>query len=279
MNDEQDYVSGMLTRTLLYMEQESVEKLRNTVFAIAGMGGVGAITVELLARWGVKKFRLFDMDVYEASNLNRQLFATSETIGTYKVDAAADRIKKINPYAEVEMFVREMANNYNVEPFVKGAGMVIQNADRPSAKLFYLNAQKHKVPLVNGHATITGGIVQSFDYRSSPCTSVLDDWWAKFKFGDQKSLQKMTPEEVLKFDKSYVHATAPSLNFVTNTVGCLIVAEAVKLLTGQGKPASYPNYLVFDTFNYQMKIRNSNSPFNPDNINRLINMVKRKFVL
>ncbi|HAO23332.1 MAG TPA: hypothetical protein DCQ37_24535, partial [Desulfobacteraceae bacterium] len=68
MNDEQDYISGMLNRTLLYIDPESVEKVKNTVFAIAGMGGVGAITVELLARWGVKKFRLFDMDVYDASN-------------------------------------------------------------------------------------------------------------------------------------------------------------------------------------------------------------------
>lgn len=278
MNDEQSYVSGMLTRTLLYMEPESVENVRNTVFAIAGMGGVGAITVELLARWGVKKFRLFDMDVYEASNLNRQLFATSETIGKYKVEAAAERIKKINPYAEVEMFVREMANNTNVEPFVKGAGMVIQNADRPSAKLFYLNAQKHKVPLVNGYATVTGGRVQTFDYRASNCESVLDQYWNRFKLGESKPLTMMSPQEVLQFDKAYVHPTAPSLNFVTNMVGCLIVAEAIKLLTGQGKCVCYPKYLAFDTFDYQMKIRNSISPFNPDNIRRLINLIKRRFL-
>jgi len=277
MNDEQDYISGMLNRTLLYIDPESVEKVKNTVFAIAGMGGVGAITVELLARWGVKKFRLFDMDVYDASNMNRQLFATSETIGNYKVEAAADRIKQINPYADVEMLVREMANNDNVEPFVKGAGMVIQNADRPSAKLFYLNAQKHKVPLVNGYATITGGRVQTFDYRVSCCETFLDCWWNRIKLRNSKPLMEMTCEEVNCFDKAYVHQTSPSLNFVTNMVGCLIVAEAIKLLTGRGKCALYPKYLAFDTFDYQMNIRHCLSPFNPDNIRRVTTLIKRRF--
>ena len=63
--------------------------------AIVGLGGVGAITAELLARWGVKRFRLLDMDRYESSNLNRQLFATSKTLGRYKAEVAAERIMEI----------------------------------------------------------------------------------------------------------------------------------------------------------------------------------------
>ncbi|MEZ4526364.1 MAG: ThiF family adenylyltransferase [Desulfobacterales bacterium] len=269
MNDENSYISGMLTRTRLFMDEAAVEKVRNTVFAIAGMGGVGAITVELLARWGVKKFRLFDMDVYEASNLNRQLFATSKTLDRYKVDVAAERIQEINPHAEVEMSVRALANNENAEPFVKGAGIVIQNADRPSAKLFYLYAQKYRIPLVNGFATVTGGRVQTFDYRKSSCESVLETLWKKIKYGNQKALTEMSAEEISAFDKTWVHATAPSLNFVTNMVGCLIVAEAVKLLSGYGRNVHYPKYLAFDTFGFGMKIRNSLSPFNPDNIRKI----------
>jgi len=70
--NEQEYITAMLNRTGLYFSQEDLDIVRNTTFAIAGLGGVGAITVELLARWGVKKFRLLDMDCYDASNLNRQ---------------------------------------------------------------------------------------------------------------------------------------------------------------------------------------------------------------
>jgi len=266
----------MLDRTLLFFDKASVEKVRNTTFAIAGLGGVGAITAELLARWGVKRFRLLDMDHYEASNMNRQLFSTSKTLGQYKVDIAAQRIRQINPFAEIEMTIHDRVDNDNVNPFVEGADIVIQNADYPSCKLFYLAAQKHKVPLVNGHATITGGRVQTFDYRGSPCQSVFESWWNRFKFGDSKPLKKMNPQEIAQFDRDNVHPTAPSLNFVTNMVGCLVVAEAIKLLTGRGKVIHYPKFLEFDTFNFKLKVRNSNSFVNPENVRRLLTVAKNR---
>jgi len=272
---EQEYIDGMLTRTGLFMDQAALEKVRNTTFAIAGLGGVGAITAELLARWGVMKFRLLDMDRYEASNLNRQLFATAKTLGQTKVEASAARIKEINPHAEIEMTVIDMVTNENAKPFVQGAGMVIQNADRPSAKLLYLAAKDLKVPLVNGYATVTGGRVQAFDYRKSPCESWLEKLWHRHKMQDLKPLQEMTVEEVQDFDQKLVHATAPSLNFVTNMVGCLIVAEAVKLLTGKGRSAQYPWFVEFDTFSCRMQKRHVLSPFEPGNVARIKKLVDK----
>lgn len=272
---EQEYIKGMLTRTALYISEESLETVRNTTVAIAGFGGVGAMTAELLARWGVKKFRLLDMDSYEPTNLNRQLFATSKTIDGVKIEVTADRLKEINPYVEIEMSVKEMVNNDNAIPFVEGAGIVVQNADRPSAKLLYEAARKCKVPLVNGYATVSGGHIQTFDFRNSDCRSKLEDWWTKLKTKHLKPLDKMTPEEVVAFDKEFVHPTAPSINFVTNMVGCLITAEVIKLLTGEGKNVLYPNYLEFDTFNYSMKVRNSLSPIDPGNIRRAKDLVKK----
>lgn len=277
MYDEQTYIDGMLTRTRLFMDQPSVDIVRNTVFAISGLGGVGAITAELLARWGVKRFRLLDMDAYDPSNMNRQLFATSKTIGRPKVEVAAERIQEINPHAVIEMTIAERVNNENVERFAQGAGILIQNADHPSCRLFYLAGRRHRIPLVNGHAAITGGRVQTFDYRCSPCQSRLEAWWQRFKFGQEaKPLEQMDSDEIAEFDKSHVHPTAPSLNFVTNLVGCLIVAEAVKVLTGKGKGALYPKYLTFDTFDFQMRMRNSVSPFNPDNLRRLWAVAKAR---
>ena len=272
---EQDYVKEMLTRTCLYFSEAAADRVRNATMAIAGMGGVGSITVELLARWGVRKFRLLDMDKYEPTNLNRQLFATSSTLGQYKVDVAAERIKEINPHAEIEMLVKDMVHNENAPQFVDGANIVIQNADRPSAKLLYNAARKFKVPLVNGYATVSGGRVQTFDFHNSECTSKLEEWWNKQKQIDGKRLEDMTPEEVLHYDKNYVHATAPSVNFVTNMVGCLIVAEAVKLLTGEGRNVLYPKYLEFDTFNFNMKVRNSLSPLDPGNVKRAKKLVQK----
>lgn len=273
--NEKDYIDGMLTRTRLFIDEESIQKVKNATFAIAGMGGVGAITVELLARWGARKFRLLDMDKYEPTNLNRQLFATSKTLDRSKVEVAAERIKEINPYAEVEKIVIEMVNNDNAKAFVEGADIVIQNADRPSAKLLYLAARDCKLPLVNGHATITGGRVQAFDYRTSECETALERIWQKLKLKGMKPITEMNVEEIKDFDKNFVHPTAASLNFVTNMVGCWIVAEAVKMLTGKGKVAKYPKYLDFDTFELTMRLRNSLSPIDPINIKRVSGLVKK----
>ena len=275
MNESQ-YVSAMLERTYRAFDRVEVERIRSMTWAVAGLGGVGAITVELLARWGVKRFRLLDMDRYEPSNLNRQLFATSKTLGRWKVDVAAERILEINPFAEIEMKIHDRVNNENVHPFVKGSGMVIQNADYPSAKLFYLAAQRHRVPLVNGYATVTGGRVQLFDYRRSSCTTFLDEWWQRLKFGRRKPLTSYDPEELAGFDRENVHATAPSINFVTNLVGCLIVAEAVKLLTGKGRPVVYPYYLEFDVFQWRWRKRHVYSPWNPMNWAAVGKAVKKR---
>ncbi len=142
--NEQEYITLMLNRSALFFTQAELDKVRNSTFAIAGLGGVVAITAELLARWGVKKFRLLDMDRYEPSNLNRQLFATSKTLGQYKIDVAAEKIREINPFAEIEIIIRERVDNNNVHKFVKGASIVIQTTDSPSSKLFYLAAQNIK---------------------------------------------------------------------------------------------------------------------------------------
>ena len=275
--NEQEYLKGMLTRTRLYFSAEAVDRVRDKTMAVAGLGGVGAITVELLARWGVKKFRLLDMDSYEPTNLNRQLFATSGTLGRPKAEVAAERIKEINPYAEIEALVVDMVDNDNAESFVDGADIVIQNADRPSAKLLYGAARKLRVPLVNGYATVSGGRVQTFNFHNSECTSRLEEWWTRQKNTGGKPLEDLTREEVADFDRRYVHDTAPSINFVTNMVGCLIVAEAVKLLTGEGKNVLYPKYLEFDTFDFSMKVRNSLSPLDPGNIRRARKLVKKTF--
>lgn len=273
---QEQYIDGMLDRTLRFFDQQAVDTVRNTTFAISGLGGVGAITAELLARWGVKRFRLLDMDCYEPSNLNRQLFATSKTLGRPKVEVSAERILEINPYAEIEAVYHDRVTNENVDSFIKGAGIAIQNADHPSCKLFYLAARRHKVPLVNGHATITGGRVQAFDYRVSDCESFLERMWQRYKLRDEKPITNMTKDEVTDFDKRFVHATAPSVNFVVNMVGCCIVGEAIKLLTGKGKSVTYPNRLEFDTFACTMHVTRSDSPLHPDNRTKLVNAVKSR---
>lgn len=81
-----------------------MDRLAAARVAVFGIGGVGGHTVEALARSGVGALDLIDSDTVAPSNLNRQIIATSDTLGQYKVDAAAARIASINPDATVRTY-------------------------------------------------------------------------------------------------------------------------------------------------------------------------------
>lgn len=90
-----------LIRTALQLGEEAVEKLNRSRVAVFGIGGVGGYAVEALARSGIGTLDLIDDDKVAISNLNRQIIATHDTLGQYKVDAAKERILSINPDAVV----------------------------------------------------------------------------------------------------------------------------------------------------------------------------------
>ncbi len=79
-------------------------RLLNSTVGILGAGGLGGFALELLARMGVGKLVVIDGDVFSDSNLNRQLLATEKNLDQLKVDAAEDRISRVNGAVEVETF-------------------------------------------------------------------------------------------------------------------------------------------------------------------------------
>lgn len=89
------------SRTAIQLGEEAVCRLNHSRVAVFGIGGVGGYTVEALARAGIGTLDLYDDDKVSESNINRQLVATHDTVGQYKVDAAAQRILSINPTAVV----------------------------------------------------------------------------------------------------------------------------------------------------------------------------------
>ena len=77
--------------------KKAMQKLASARVAVFGIGGVGGYVVEALARSGVGALDLIDNDTVGLTNINRQIIATLETVGKYKVDIAAQRVKEINP--------------------------------------------------------------------------------------------------------------------------------------------------------------------------------------
>ena len=86
----------MLSRTRLLLGDATVNALQQKTVTVVGLGGVGGYAAEALARSGIGKLHLVDADTVQTSNLNRQIFATKETIGWNKTEAAKKRIEAVS---------------------------------------------------------------------------------------------------------------------------------------------------------------------------------------
>ncbi len=94
----------LFQRTEMLLGTQAVDTLAQCRVAVFGVGGVGGYAVEVLARSGVGTIHLYDNDVVSPSNINRQLVATTSTIGRHKVDVAVERILDINPSCKAQGF-------------------------------------------------------------------------------------------------------------------------------------------------------------------------------
>lgn len=89
------------SRTELAIGPEGLELMKGSTVAVLGIGGVGSIAAEALARTGVGRIILIDKDVVDITNINRQIHALMTTVGQPKADLMRDRIKLINPECDV----------------------------------------------------------------------------------------------------------------------------------------------------------------------------------
>ena len=108
---------SQFARTALLFGEAAMEKLKNAHVAVFGVGGVGGHLAEALVRGGVGKITLVDNDTVALTNLNRQMAALHSTLGMQKTEAAALRLKDINPEAEIlcrrEFFLPETADSFD----------------------------------------------------------------------------------------------------------------------------------------------------------------------
>ena len=95
---------NQFTRTEIIFGSDAMEKLADAKVLVFGVGGVGGYVVEALVRSGVGHIDLVDDDKVCLTNLNRQIIATRQTVGKYKVDVMKERILSINPNVEVNTF-------------------------------------------------------------------------------------------------------------------------------------------------------------------------------
>ena len=113
--------NGIFNRTELLLGAEVMERIRSKRVIIFGVGGVGSWCAECLVREGIGHLTLVDSDVVCPTNVNRQLMATTKTIGEPKVEALRNRLLEINPEADIvalqKNFSKETANDFYLEDY------------------------------------------------------------------------------------------------------------------------------------------------------------------
>lgn len=108
-------------RSSLLLGEENMEKMRRKKIIIFGIGGVGSWTAESLIRTGITNLTIVDADKVATSNINRQVPATTITIGSPKTDAMKKHLLTINPEATItaitEIYSSETAEQFNLEEY------------------------------------------------------------------------------------------------------------------------------------------------------------------
>lgn len=132
------------------LSRDECESLTGKSVCIIGCGGLGGWTAELLARTGIGRLTIVDPDIFQESNLNRQLYATEGTLGRHKAKAAAERITAVNSSVTVcaipEFFGRE-----NAAQLLSGHDAAVDALDNvPSRILLAEYCRRLSIPLVHG---------------------------------------------------------------------------------------------------------------------------------
>ena len=117
MHQEKEYFS----RSELLIGMEAMHKTNETRVILFGVGGVGSWCAESLIRSGIRHLTIVDSDVVSVTNINRQLPATTESIGQVKVDVLKKRLLSINPYADItalqEIYSADTSDSFNLEKY------------------------------------------------------------------------------------------------------------------------------------------------------------------
>jgi len=130
--------------------------------AVIGCGGLGSYVVMMLARIGIGSMVIVDPDVYDESNLNRQAFAVSETIGMPKTEVAVSAVNSINPAVCMKGIPKALTES-NALKILQDANVVVDALDNiADRKMLSQICQQMKLPLIHGTVAGFEGRVMSF---------------------------------------------------------------------------------------------------------------------
>ena len=212
-------------RNIPALSAAECEILRQKRVLVVGCGGLGGHIIDQLARIGVGTIRAVDGDVFEETNLNRQLLSSVPLLGVNKAKTAADHIGRVNPAVTVEA-VEGFLTEDNADALVAGCDIVMDALDNiPSRKILAAACERAGVPYIYG--AIQGWVAQ-----------------AAISMPGENLIGKLFPEKVELRDKS-------ALSFTPALCASMQTALCVKMLTGRAVEAGTIFY--FDLLNQEFE--------------------------
>lgn len=229
---------NQFSRTEMLFGTNAMQKLSSSRVAVFGIGGVGGYTVEALARSGVGKIDLIDSDKVSLTNLNRQIIATHDTIGRYKADVAAERVKQINPDCVVSarklFYLPETADEIDFTNY----DYIVDAIDTVAGKLAIIqNAHNCGVPVIScmgtGNKIVPTALEVSDIYETSVCPLARVMRRELKKRGIERLKVVYSREEPLKpletsEEEGAKREIPASCAFVPSVAGLIIAGEVIK---------------------------------------------------
>ena len=212
-------------RNIPALSEEECNTLLGKRVLVVGCGGLGGHLIDLLARIGVGFLRVVDGDVFEPSNLNRQLLSEVPLLGVSKARAAAARVSRVNPEISVEA-VDSFLTEKNARRLLLSCDVVLDGLDNiESRRILAEECQRSGIPYIYG--AVNGWVAQ-----------------AAISMPGDHLVEKLYPEGSVLKNKSV-------LSFTPALCASMQVALCVKLLTG--RPVETGKLYYFDLLNQEFE--------------------------
>lgn len=187
------------------------EKLKHFKVCVVGCGGLGGYTIEMLGRIGVGYITAIDGDVFDESNLNRQILCEENNIGTSKAKKAKIRMEKVNSNISIN-FIYDFLDKKNTKNMLKNHDIVIDALDNIKTRfLLQESCEELEIPLI--HGAIEG-------WYGQVCTI----------FPGDKTLNNIYKNKEKELD---IKLGNPS--FTPANIASIQVSEAIKVLLNKGE--------------------------------------------
>ena len=232
------------SRTELLIGKEGLEKLSKAKIVVFGVGGVGSFVLEGLVRCGIKNFVIVDNDKISLTNLNRQIHATTKTIGKYKVDVMKERMLEINPTVNVitnrDLFIPD--SSHDIIP--SDTTYIVDAIDTITSKIeLVVRANKLNIPIISSMGTGNKldptklEVADIYDTSVCPLAKVIRKELRKRDIKKLKVVysreEPIKPISNIEVDNEIGNTTRKkqvpgSVSFVPSVAGLIIAGEVIK---------------------------------------------------